>query len=649
MKLTHILLTGAFLSGLCACTQEPEPAPEPVIEITGDAHLEAAPEGGPYSIGYTLQNETEDGTVKAEYPDWISEVDCSMHGTVSFTVAANDTEQQRSADLTIIYEYAEGKSVDASVSITQAGTTEAPPVEQYDYEYEMSYLTGGYYGAIGDGGEYNYCTWLSDLPFDSGGLTMVGGTYYLFDIYGPEPADYSLYSPAAGTYTLSDGTEEWTFNQTSSWGITIGESERTMDVHFTEGTLEITTDEHMNYAFEAFLTDDEGKTHHVTYSGSSPIWTDLSYHGPEYDYDIIEEDIDLEAENASAEYMIKYGETMEVALTFTDMEIGGDGSMQAPGTALIVDAYMPLDKDGNIAEGTYRIADNPGSDFSLWYGEIYELFDVMTPMGTYAVNYDGQGNPSYGLVETGTMDIKGSNGSYDIECTFTTFEGHTITCSYSGSLTVSGVPQGFSTLAGDYTLDLSRAVGSASCYNDYYRTGGNNWEIFLTPSDGISGDGFHADIVVESLDQADGIPSDTYTVSAAEVHMGIVSGAVNPGEYLKGYMTDNGLGGTIFTGGYDEMGYVSEYAPAIEGDLKITNHGDGSYTIEFDFADDIGNRWDGVWTGEIADAAPYHVSAPGKAAIGIAPGDGAFEQRLDKSRLALPEVRASESIRQKRW
>lgn len=189
-----------------------------------------------------------------------------------------------------------------------------------------------------------------------------------------------------------------------------------------------------------------------------------------------------------------------------------------------------------------------------------------------------------------------------------------MTCSYSGSLTVSGVPQGFSTLAGDYTLDLSRAVGSASCYNDYYRTGGNNWEIFLTPSDGISGDGFHADIVVESLDQADGIPSDTYTVSAAEVHMGIVSGAVNPGEYLKGYMTDNGLGGTIFTGGYDEMGYVSEYAPAIEGDLKITNHGDGSYTIEFDFADDIGNRWDGVWTGEIADAAPYHVSAPGKAA-----------------------------------
>ena len=45
-----------------------------------------------------------------------------MHGTVSFTVAANDTEQQRSAGLTIIYEYAEGKSVDASVSITQAVT-----------------------------------------------------------------------------------------------------------------------------------------------------------------------------------------------------------------------------------------------------------------------------------------------------------------------------------------------------------------------------------------------------------------------------------------------------------------------------------------------------------------------------------------------
>ena len=47
------------------------------------------------------------------------------------------------------------------------------------------------------------------------------------------------------------------------------------------------------------------------------------------------------------------------------------------------------------------------------------------------------------------------------------------------------------------------------------------------------------------------------------------------------------------------MGYVSEFAPATEGDFNVTNHGDGTYTLSFSFLDDKGNTWDGEWTGEI--------------------------------------------------
>lgn len=61
----------------------------------------------------------------------------------------------------------------------------------------------------------------------------------------------------------------------------------------------------------------------------------------------------------------------------------------------------------------------------------------------------------------------------------------------------------------------------------------------------------------------------------------------------------NLLSGTYYTGGY-EAGYVNIAAPAIDGDLNITNHGDGTYTLDFAFLDDRGNTWDGHWTGALS-------------------------------------------------
>ena len=56
----------------------------------------------------------------------------------------------------------------------------------------------------------------------------------------------------------------------------------------------------------------------------------------------------------------------------------------------------------------------------------------------------------------------------------------------------------------------------------------------------------------------------------------------------------------MFLGGFDAQGYVSEFAPAMDGDLEVTNHGDGTYTLKFSFLDDLGHTWDGEWTGAIS-------------------------------------------------
>ena len=51
--------------------------------------------------------------------------------------------------------------------------------------------------------------------------------------------------------------------------------------------------------------------------------------------------------------------------------------------------------------------------------------------------------------------------------------------------------------------------------------------------------------------------------------------------------------------GYNEEGYVNQFAPATEGDQVIVNNGDGTYQLTFSFLDDLGHTWDGTWSGTI--------------------------------------------------
>lgn len=313
-------------------------------------------------------------------------------------------------------------------------------------------------------------------------------------------------------------------------------------------------------------------------------------------------DIDFTVLNTYSDYVDGNDNIMRISINLTDMEMSEDRTTTPPGTMLNIEAYTPLDKNGRIAPGTYGISSSAGDNLTLVPGEMTDISGEKRPAGTYAVNYDETGTPAYGIIESGTMTVteNGGYGKYDIVCDFTTAEGYRITCDFSGELWIFGVPQDISTLTGDYTIDFSDIVAYAESWGNFYGTGGLNWRLFLSPSDG-SGDSFQADFVGTSLDFEEGIPTGTYTVAAAEVNAGIRHGSIYPGEYLKGYydQASSALGGTIYLGITD--GYIiNDVAPAIDGHMEITNHGDGTYTISLDFIDDHGNNWGGEWTGEIS-------------------------------------------------
>ena len=583
------LALGAFV--LTGCKEEPlvpdgpgdGTSPELVINVTGE-NIEIPAEGGDVEIVYELTNPVEGGSVSASCEaGWIVDLDWSTAGKVIVSAEKNDSGESRTATLIVTYSWDGGESADdASLVQPAAGA----PSGEYDYEFEMTEFLGYFYEAYGNGGEDNYYVWVSDRPFSEDGYAEVGGTYYQFDMYAAPGTGPAIPS---GTYTLGeeDMTAAMTFSSDFSMYFYQGADETsTVELYFTEGTLVVTADGG-TYTFDAVLTDTEGKTHHVTYTGPAG----LEGEDPDPDPDPEPGDgglsgpVDFEASLAAAGYVDDENGVMGVTMQFTDMEVDSEGYVIPPGAMLTAEVYMPFNEDGKLALGTYEVADT------------YEEYTVATgidfygyTLGTYVVHYPDENTYETGLISSGTMEITGSRDFdlYTITCDFTTAEGVSVKCTYSGNMVVQGMPGPLSTLTEDYTLDLTGAIAYAEYYGDYYGTGGGNWMINIEPS-GDTGDALAVDFAVEGLDYSAGIPTGTYTAAATEYP--------EPGEYLVGYENGGYLYGTWYLNYV--AGELAGYAPAISGDLNITNNGDGTYELSFSHVDDLGYTWSGSWSGTI--------------------------------------------------
>ena len=95
----------------------------PTLELDRtEVSMEAA--GGSVEINYTLQNPTQGGVILANNDaDWITQINASIPGKVSFNVEPNISSKERSAKVTITYSAIE---TPCTVTVNQAGSTTAP-------------------------------------------------------------------------------------------------------------------------------------------------------------------------------------------------------------------------------------------------------------------------------------------------------------------------------------------------------------------------------------------------------------------------------------------------------------------------------------------------------------------------------------------
>ena len=579
--LTAVALAACTMAG---CTPEESGAqhegstPSPVLTISED-QVDVDPYGGTVTILYELTNEQEGGALTAKCPDgtdWVNGINTTSPGQISFNTAANVSGSARQADFIVTYTYGNGDTVSDQIALSQE------PVSDFDHEYtDLGCFSGAWYGDRNStGGRQNYTAIFSDLPLTQSGTADPEGHYYQFDFFAPADADDGRLPEGRYTLGVPFATEAMTFTPENSY-VEHG-SQR---LEFKHGEVDVSV-EGSTYVIEGIVTDSNNEVHHIIFRGELHF-TDASGAFPP-----LTADISFEPDIVQASY---YGGTSDLMLAlflFSDMQLDGQ-SLIPPGDILYVEGVLPYDKNGYITPGEYKITNTTAaSAYILAPGSSSE--DEYTgeeqAIGTYGIHAENQMRANYGFVKSGTMTVTGEEDNITIVCDFTTEDGHRIECSWSGSLTLLNMPGPSTTLKGDYHCDFEGAEGAITWFGDWYGTG-TNWMFDLTPAGG-PGDGFISEFVSEGGSLEEGIPTGTFRPATL---------SSNPfaGEYIPGSLQDGYILGTAwlqYANGSSGTG-IYGFAPAVDGELSITNNGDGSYTLSFEFTDDAGNIFDGEWTG----------------------------------------------------
>ena len=178
------LLVVALSLAFVACDNPNVEEPKPVkFEVTSEASVELAAEGGELVIEYTIENPKAGATVMATTEaDWITENENSYatDGRIALVVALNESENSRMATIEVRYD-----NIVKSVSVKQLGATpvspDTPVLSVEKSTIEVSAEGGNYSVAYSvenaaEGVEPVATTdaeWISELKAEAGAISFV--------------------------------------------------------------------------------------------------------------------------------------------------------------------------------------------------------------------------------------------------------------------------------------------------------------------------------------------------------------------------------------------------------------------------------------------------------------------------------------------
>ena len=394
-------------------TQDAGEAPvvdAPVITLEPEsAEVSAAGESGGFN--YTIENPADDGAVSCEVRyeagdagEWVTcdAEDLEADGRINYTVEANEGEA-RTAYITVSYPGAE--DVEFTISQAAAGAS-----SDYVHEYAIAAFMGMLYE---EAETYdNYQIYMSSLPFTAEGGFDLAAVNYTFDVYAAPGTGGAF---PEGEYVLAEGNAPNTIGQAMSSFTSDGYETTTT---FTEGMMTVSIDGG-NYVFDVVLTDANGETHHLTYTGPAfevgggddpsdmnfEISVDnLTYDG--YNYSIIPSDKEMSYIHLGTpkDVLVQYG-AMTEAGALNEYALHDD----------VISQFLPLYRDRLVHTGDLTDAEAlfPASSSQdvvvLCYG-IDAGDNRITPVTTYEFTMPSM--PAVMTLDEETIEA-GADGYYD--------------------------------------------------------------------------------------------------------------------------------------------------------------------------------------------------------------------------------------------
>ena len=227
------------------------------IKLTSESVMSFEAIGGDGVITYefekidaTRANVAEAATAVA----WIENLTSTEEGKVTFSVAANEGKEERSA--TIKVSYGEHSFM---VMVTQAGSQTA------DVNFTATHLNGTYWGKYPTTKGFNYLIILSDQRSIHYLTKAAGSTEYRFNIYSNVSSAFNT------THRVPVGTYKMDHQSTGNPGTIDGHKDESYylsaadtDTPYADATMVVTED--------SIIVDVRffsGETHHVEYYGSN--------------------------------------------------------------------------------------------------------------------------------------------------------------------------------------------------------------------------------------------------------------------------------------------------------------------------------------------------------------------------------------------
>lgn len=206
---------------LNSCRQD-EPVADPELRLT-DSTVVAGAAGGVYHVEYSVTDPVDGGYITAsagDEVDWIDGFDASGDSRIEFTVAENEVEEQRTAEVTVVYTFQSGERT-ASFTVLQEPASQDEPDDPVVKEPELK--------------------WDEErMVIDQPGTSMT----LSFSLVNPvEGGSLEVSSPAEWLSELTLATDSTvTMTVTSNAAEDVRETEITLEYTFNDGTSDRTVD-----------------------------------------------------------------------------------------------------------------------------------------------------------------------------------------------------------------------------------------------------------------------------------------------------------------------------------------------------------------------------------------------------------------------